>query len=69
MATLYEGILQGISSLGVCWQEKIWLDMTSSFQVRIYTYFVKVCRTPLLSLSELKEKLRATIIFGKFVNK
>ena len=36
-----------------------WLDMTSSFQVRI----------PLLSLDKLGEKLPATIILGKFENK
>ena len=32
-------------------------------------YFVKRGSIPMLSLSELGEKLQATIIFGKFVNK
>ena len=32
-------------------------------------YFVKRGRIPLLSLNELGEKSRATIILGKFVNK
>ena len=43
--------------------------MTSSFQVRIYMYFVKRGKIPLLSLNELREKSQATISFGKFVNK
>ena len=54
-------ILQGVSSLGVY--------VTSSFQVRIYMYFVKRGEIPLLSLNELREKSQATISFGKFVNK
>ena len=32
-------------------------------------HFVKRGRIPLLSLNELGEKSRATIILGKFVNK
>ena len=34
-----------------------------------FTYFVKGCRIPLLSLNELREKLQATIILSIFVNK
>ena len=33
-------------------QENFWLDMTSSLQVRLITYFVKG-RVPYLSLNEL----------------
>ena len=40
-------------------QEKLWLDMTRRLQVRIL----------ILSLNELSEKSRATIILGNFVNK
>ena len=32
-------------------------------------YFVRRGRIPLLNLNELREKSRATIIVGKFVNK
>ena len=42
--------------------------MTSSFQVRILTLLREV-GIPLFSLNELGEKLRATTIIGKFVNK
>ena len=42
-----------------------WLDMTSSFQVRMLVS----SRIPLLSLNELRTKSQATIVLGKFVNK
>ena len=48
--------------------------MTNSFQVRMQVFKFKLeGSTPLLSLNELGNKIRslnkATIIFGKFVNK
>ena len=42
--------------------------MASSFQVRIRILSREVT-IPLLSLNELREKLQAAIILGKFVNK
>ena len=41
--------------------------MTSSFQVRVRILSREVARILLLSLNELGQKSRATIILGKFV--
>ena len=43
--------------------------MTSTFVRGQNAYFVKVGRIPYLSLNELGEKSRVTIMLGKFVNK
>ena len=49
-------------------QEKVWLDMTSSLQVGILILSREV-RLPLLSLTELDEKLSTTTILGIIVSK
>ena len=49
-------------------QEQFWLDMTSSFQVRIPNLLSEVGHL-FLSLNELGVKLQGTTIIRKFVNK
>ena len=61
-------ILQGVSSLGVQFTRKILASYDKQFSSQD-KYFVKKGRIPLLSLNELGEKSRATIILGKFVKK
>ena len=48
-------------------KKKVFFDMASSFQVRIHILSREFGY--LLSLNEFREKLRATLIFGKYVKK